>query len=161
MLLFLTLPDVFPKRCPSVHDLGNRMTNPNQLIVIFHRLIIPAEKIAQKEAVLKPSFSIWWCHGVVDDSPQTLAAQGAWKRLPHFSDTTFQSSSAASEQGRFPRVSVAQRQIRQENKRIRLAVLRVFQTVELMAFIINVADEIIPVRYVSVRSFSPVSAQFA
>ena len=109
------------------------MANLNQVIVIFHRLIVPAEKMAQKEAMI------------------FLSVKALVFNLP----------AAASEKDCFPCVSVAQRQVRQENKRIRLAVLRVFQTVELMAFIINVADEIIPVRYVSVRSFFPVSAQFA
>ena len=67
----------------------------------------------------------------------------------------------ASEKSRFRRVSTAQRQIRQEQKRMRLAVLRVFQTVELMAFIVDSVDEIIPVRYFSVFSLSGMPFQFS
>ena len=97
MLLFLTLPDSFPERFPRVHDLGNHMANLNQVIVIFHGLIISAEQMAQKEAVI------------------FLGVKALVFNLP----------AAASEKGRFAGVSVAQRQIRQEHKRVWLAVLRV------------------------------------
>ena len=109
------------------------MANLNQVVVIFHSLIIPAEQMAQRKAVI----------------------------LLSIESLIFNFPASATVKGRFLRVSAAQRQIRQENKRVGLAVFGVFQTVELMAFIVNAADEIIAVRYFSVSPFSPVYAQFA
>ena len=52
VFLFLALANIFPKCFPCVHDLCYHMTNLNEVIVIFYRLIIPAEKMTQKEAMI-------------------------------------------------------------------------------------------------------------
>ncbi len=133
MFLFFALPDSFPERFPRVHDLGNHVANLNQIIVILHGLIISAEQMTQRKAVI------------------FLSVKALVFNLP----------ATASEKGRFAGVSAAQRQIRQEHKRVWLAVLRVFQTVELMAFIVDTADEIIAIGYCPVFSLAGMSVQFA
>ena len=125
MFLFFALPDSCPKRFPRVHDLSNHVTDLNQVIVILHGLIIPAEQMAQRKAVI------------------LLSVKALIFNLP----------ASASEKGRFRRVFMAQRQIRQKHKRIWFAVLRVFQTVELMAFIVDSVDEIISIGYLPVLTF--------
>ncbi len=133
MFLFFALPDFFPERFPRVLNLGNHMGNPNQVIVIFHRLIIPAEQMLQRKAVI------------------FLGVKALIFNLP----------ASASEKGRFRRVSMAQGLIRQKHKRIWLAVLRVFQTAELMTLIVDSVDEIISIGYLPVFSLSGMAFQFA